>query len=113
MQVKVTLLVSLLVISAMANADLRELVAEEMLLQIAEETSGEAAKRNLDTLTTHHRMRASDQFGEATQHIAKMLRHYGLDEVEILEYAGRWAKQALEPGRRPRRRECRTPRLPV
>ena len=87
MQAKVTLLVSLLVMSAMAKADLREIVAEDVLLQIAEETSGEAAKRNLDTLTTHHRMRASDQFSEATQHIAKMLRHYGLDEVEILEYA--------------------------
>lgn len=86
MQAKLTLLTLLIVISTMANADLRELVAEDVLLQIAAETSGEAAKRNLDTLTTHHRMRASDQFGEATQHIERMLRRYGLDEVGILVY---------------------------
>ncbi len=34
-----------------AHADIRELVDEDVLKQIAEETSGEAAKRNLDTIT--------------------------------------------------------------
>jgi hypothetical protein len=69
-----------------ANADLRELVPEDVLKQIAEETSGEAAKRNLDTITLKHRMRASTQFDEATQHILRMLEHYGLDEVNLLQY---------------------------
>ena len=59
-----------------ANADIRNLIPEEVLTQIAEETSGEAAKRNLDTITLQHRMRASDQFAEATEHVLRMLREY-------------------------------------
>ena len=69
-----------------AYADIRELVDEDVLKQIAEETSGEAAKRNLDTITLQHRMRASSQFDHATQHILQQLEHYGLDDVELLEY---------------------------
>ena len=69
-----------------AHADIRELVDEDVLQQIAEETSGEAAKRNLDTITLQHRMRGSSQFDAATQHILNQLRHYGLDDVELLEY---------------------------
>ncbi len=75
---------SLLAVSA--NADLRDLVSEDVLKRIAEETSGEAAKRNLDTITLKHRMRASTQFDEATQHILRTLEHYGLDEVDLLQY---------------------------
>ncbi len=73
--------------SQSAQADIRELIDEEILLQIAEETSGEAAKRNLDTITLQHRMRASTQFEVATQHIVEQLKHYGLDEVDVLEFA--------------------------
>ena len=50
-----------------AMADLRDLVDEEVLLQMAEETSGEAAKKNLDAITLQHRMRASKQFDRGTQ----------------------------------------------
>jgi len=69
-----------------ANADIRDLVAEEVLKQIAEETSGEAAKRNLDTITLQHRMRASNQFDAATAHILAQLEEYGLDDVRRLTY---------------------------
>ena len=72
--------------SSGSHADIRELIDENLLKQIAEETSGEAAKRNLDTLTLHHRMRASSQFEIATQHIIDQLEHYGLDEVDVLEF---------------------------
>jgi len=71
---------------ATVNADLRALVSEDVLYQIAEETSGEAAKRNLDTITLNHRMRASDQFDRATMHVIEKLHQYGLDEVSVLEY---------------------------
>lgn len=74
-------------VATAANAELTELVPRTVLKQIAEETSGEAAKRNLDTITLQHRMRASDQFDNATRHILNMLESYGLDEVEVLEYA--------------------------
>ncbi|MBT8077190.1 MAG: DUF4910 domain-containing protein [Gammaproteobacteria bacterium] len=71
---------------ATAAADIRELMPEPVLHAIAEEISGEAAKRNLDTITLQHRMRASDQFNAATAHIVDMLEHYGLDDVRVLEY---------------------------
>ncbi len=70
-----------------ANADIRELVAESVLKQIAEEVSGVEAKRNLDFITTQHRMRASDQFDAATAFVVGRLQDYGLDEVETLEFA--------------------------
>ena len=31
-------------------------------------------------------MRASSQFDAATQHILRMLEHYGLDDIELLQY---------------------------
>jgi hypothetical protein len=68
------------------HADIRELVDEGVLKQIAEETSGEAAKRNLDMITLQHRMRASKQFLGATEHILGQLKHYGLQDVEVKEY---------------------------
>ena len=86
MKLKLVLVVVALTFVAPAWADLRELVPENVLRQIAEETSGEAAKRNLDTITLKHRMRASDQFAEATSHVLQMLESYGLDDVERLTY---------------------------
>jgi len=80
------LTIAALIIASPAHADIRELVDEEVLKQIAEETSGEAAKRNLDTITLKHRMRASSQFAEATEHVLRMLRQYELDDVELLTY---------------------------
>ena len=77
---------ALVIFAFNAHADIRELVDEDVLKQIAEETSGEAAKRNLDTITLQHRMRASSQFEQATQHILTQLRSYGLEDVELLEY---------------------------
>jgi hypothetical protein len=76
----------LLLAGTPALADLRELVAEETLRHIAGETSGEAAKKNLDAITLQHRMRASEQFATATAHIEARLEDYGLDKVEILRY---------------------------
>ena len=80
------LVVLTVLLSTASYADIRELIDEDVLKQIAEETSGEAAKRNLDTLTLQHRMRASSQFEIATQHIIEQLEHYGLDEVDVLEF---------------------------
>ncbi len=80
------LLACLSLFAVSAAADIRELIPEEVLYQIAEETSGEAAKRNLDTITLQHRMRASAQFESATQHILEQLKAYGLDEIDVLEY---------------------------
>jgi hypothetical protein len=61
-------------ICAAANADIRDFVPTAVLQKIAAESSGEAARRNLDTITLQHRMRASAQFDTATAHILEMLR---------------------------------------
>lgn len=72
--------------SLSAAADIRELIDEQVLAHIAGETSGEAAKRNLDTITLQHRMRNSNQFDAATDHILNQLRSYGLDEVDTVTF---------------------------
>jgi hypothetical protein len=75
-----------LIAALSAHADLRELVPEETLRQIAAEVSGEAAKRNLDTITLQHRMRSGAQFAESTQHIRNRLEAYGFGNIELLRY---------------------------
>jgi len=77
---------TLLLASLTAQADLRDFIPGDTLQQIAEETSGEAAKRNLDTVTLQHRMRSGSQFDIASQHIYDTLQGYVLDEVEFLYY---------------------------
>ena len=77
---------SILFFSTNTHADIRELVPESVLKQIAEEISGIEAKRNLDTLTLYHRMRASAQFDQATAHVVQQLQRYGMDEAEVIEF---------------------------
>ena len=88
MIVRISALLCFLIVLPLSSAvaDIRELLDESVLRAIAEETSGEAAKRNLDTLTLQHRMRASDQFDTATNHILQQLRHYGLDDVSTVSF---------------------------
>jgi aminopeptidase YwaD len=74
-------------LSDLAQADVRDLIDERVLEALASETSGEAAKRNLDTITLQHRMRSGAQFDAATRHIHSRLQDYGLDEVGFLTYA--------------------------
>jgi hypothetical protein len=84
-----TLLLTLVImlLNGPARADVRDLIDERVLAAIAAETSGEAAKRNLDTITLQHRMRSGAQFDAATQYIHDTLQDYDLDEVEFLTYA--------------------------
>ena len=85
-RIRTLTVVCIFFLSANTQADIRELVPEGVLKQIAEETSDEAAKRNLDTLTLYHRMRASAQFDEATTHVLRQLQHYGMDDAGIIEF---------------------------
>lgn len=72
--------------SMAALADINDLLAEDILLALAQELSGEAAKRNLEAVSLHHRTRASSQFRAAAEHIRDQARAYGLNQVEIREY---------------------------
>jgi aminopeptidase YwaD len=51
---------------------------------IAAEVSGSAAKRTVEALSLHHRMRGSEGYRAAAELIRDRLRAYGLEEVEIV-----------------------------
>jgi hypothetical protein len=51
---------------------------------IADQVSGSAAKRTVQALSLHHRMRGSEGYRAAAELIRDRLRDYGLEEVEIV-----------------------------
>lgn len=51
---------------------------------ISSETSGAAAKRTVQSLSLHHRMRGSEGYRQAAELIRDQLRSYGLAEVEVI-----------------------------
>ncbi len=66
-------------------AEAPPLLPRATVAALAEELSGEAAKRNLEFLSRQHRMRGSRGFHAAAEFIAGELRNYGLSAVEIVE----------------------------
>jgi hypothetical protein len=62
------------------------LLPEPVIAALAQELSGEAAKRNLEYLTRLHRMRGSRAFRAAAEHIANQARAYGLADVRIEQF---------------------------
>jgi aminopeptidase YwaD len=63
------------------------LLPEAIVAALANELSGETAKRNLEFISRQHRMRASRGFRTAAEFIADQARAYGLDDVRILQFA--------------------------
>jgi hypothetical protein len=51
---------------------------------ISSEVSGAAAKRTVQALSLHHRMRGSEGYRQAAELMRDSLRSYGLEEVEII-----------------------------
>src|SRR5688572_764607 len=62
------------------------LLAEPVVAALANELSGETAKRNLEFISRQHRMRASKGIRTAAEFIAEQARSYGLEGVEILQF---------------------------
>ena len=62
------------------------LLPDAVIQALADEISGEAAKRNLEFLSLHHRMRASSQYLAAAKHIKARLLAYGLEDAEIIAF---------------------------
>ena len=62
------------------------LLPEATVTALAEELSGESAKRHLEFLTRQHRMRGSRGYHAAAEHLAEQLRSYGLSEVRIEQF---------------------------
>src|SRR5437879_9076340 len=86
MRTVLTLGVSLFVLAAAAEAQKPPLLPEHDVAALANELSGETAKRNLEGLARFHRQRGSDGFHSAANLIAERLLAYGLADVQILRF---------------------------
>jgi len=62
------------------------LLPEKDVAALANELSGETAKRNLEVIATFHRQRGSRGFHAAAELVAERARAYGLSDVQILEF---------------------------
>src|SRR3977135_2849691 len=62
------------------------LLEEKDVAALANELSGETAKRNLEGIARFHRQRGSQGFQEAAELVAERLRAYGLSDAAILEF---------------------------
>jgi aminopeptidase YwaD len=69
-----------------ARAQKAPLLPEKDVAALANELSGETAKRNLEGIARFHRQRGSRGFHEAAELVAERLRAYGLSDVAILQF---------------------------
>jgi aminopeptidase YwaD len=86
MRYVLTLGASLFVVSAVANGQKAPLLPEKDVAALANELSGETAKRNLEGIAKFHRQRGSKGFHEAAELVAERARAYGLSDVAILQF---------------------------
>src|SRR3954469_1754998 len=75
----------LLLAAAPAQAQKRPLPDKD-ITALAQELSGETAKRNLEGIARFHRQRGSSGFHSAAELVAERARAYGLSDVSILEF---------------------------
>jgi len=69
-----------------ARAQKPPLLPEKDVAALANELSGETAKRNLEGLARFHRQRGSQGFHAAAELVAERARAYGLSDVAILQF---------------------------
>jgi hypothetical protein len=62
------------------------LLPEKDVAALANELSGETAKRNLEGIARFHRQRGSQGFHAAAELVAERLRAYRLSDVAILQF---------------------------
>ncbi|HJZ65385.1 MAG TPA: M28 family peptidase [Candidatus Acidoferrum sp.] len=75
-----------MILCAEAKAQKPPLLPEKDVAALANEVSGEAAKRDLEGIARFHRQRGSKGFHEAAELVAERLRAYGLSGVAILQF---------------------------
>jgi hypothetical protein len=78
--------VALLAFAGKAQAQKPPLLPEKDVAALANELSGETAKRNLEGIARFHRQRGSRGFHEAAELVAGRARAYGLSDVTILQF---------------------------
>jgi aminopeptidase YwaD len=72
--------------SGAVSADTPPLLPEPVISALASEIDGDRAKRDIEVFAQLHRMRASQPFHRATEHIVAELRRAGLTDVEVLRF---------------------------
>jgi aminopeptidase YwaD len=80
------ILLSLLAVTRVTLAHAPPLLPEKDVTALANELSGETAKRNLEGLARLHRQRGSQGFHAAAELVAERARAYGLSNVQILQF---------------------------
>jgi aminopeptidase YwaD len=73
-------------LAGVAAAQKPPLLPEKDVAALANELSGETAKRNLEGIARFHRQRGSQGFHFAAELVAERLRAYGLSDVAILQF---------------------------
>ena len=86
MQKVLAVLLAFLAIPFTAKAQKPPLLPEDQVKALAQELSGETAKRNLEGIVRYHRQRGSKGFHAAAELVAERARAYGLSNVEILQF---------------------------
>src|SRR5215471_1962171 len=86
MNKRLVLLIALVVLSVTALAQKPPLLPEDYVKSLAQELSGETAKRNLESIVVNHRQRGSRGFHAAAELVAERARAYGLQDVAILQF---------------------------
>jgi len=82
----IALLVAGVVFLAAGRAQKPPLLPEKEVAALANELSGETAKRNLEGVARFHRQRGSKGFHEAAEFVAERLEAYGLQDAAILQF---------------------------
>ena len=82
----INFLICLLLTANPVYANQTTLLPEPVLAALSQELSGETAKRNLEHIARHHRMRGSRGFRAAADHIVEQLRAYGLSDARIEQF---------------------------
>jgi aminopeptidase YwaD len=77
---------AILLVACAAQARTPPLLPEKDVAAMADELSGETAKRNLEGIARLHRQRGSEGFHAAAELIATSARAHGLSNVEILKF---------------------------
>ena len=73
-------------VEGLAWAQKAPLLPEKDVAALANELSGETAKRNLEGIARFHRQRGSQGFHAAAELVAERARAYGLSDVAILQF---------------------------
>jgi hypothetical protein len=83
---KTFLLLAVLFSPLVVSAQKPPLLPEKDVAAMAQELSGEVAKRNLEGIARNHRQRGSRGFHAAAELVAERARAYGLTDVQILQF---------------------------